>query len=61
MLCVRACVCNIAVFYLVIITVQYVTEFNTMRSTGAYYFHNNIAVKYNVLICYIFSNILMFE
>jgi len=51
------CVCNITMFYLVIMTVQYVTEFNTMLTAGA----NNIAVKYSWLICYFSSNILMFE
>jgi hypothetical protein len=40
--CVRACVCNITVSYLVIVTVQFVTEFNTTRTAGANYIHNNI-------------------
>jgi hypothetical protein len=49
--CVRGCVCNIAVFYLVIMTVQCVTEFNTVLTAGANNIHNNIAVKLNALIC----------
>jgi hypothetical protein len=43
--CVRTRVCNIAVFYLVIITVQYVTEFNTMLTAGANNIRNKMAVK----------------
>lgn len=42
---VRACVCNITVFYLVIMTVQYVTELNAMLTAGANFNHNNIGVK----------------
>ena len=43
---VRACVFNITVFYLVIMTVQFVTEFNTMLTAGATCIHNNIVVTY---------------
>ena len=43
--CVRARVCNIAVFYLVIMTVQFVTELNTMLTAGANNIRNNITVK----------------
>jgi len=43
--CVRARVCDIAVFYRVIMAVQYVTEFNTMLTAGANNILNTIAVK----------------